>query len=189
MKTQGHERAGESVVQDRTVFTCRWLTVRETVVRDGASVASWYYLDQPGCAIVLPITVDGKVALIHAWRVAVRQWCLEAPAGRIEPAELPAEAALRELREEIGGECAGLLRLGEVFASSGSSNERMHLFVARGVRLGRPRPDPGERIEPKLVTIGHALALARAGRIEDAPTALAILWANERKLLDGGDAR
>lgn len=180
---------GDAVADVRTAFDCPWLTVREAVVRHGAGLTSWYYVDHPGCALILPVTGDGRVALIRTWRVAVRQWCWEAPAGRIEPAELPADAARRELREEIGGECEDLLRLGEVFASSGSSNERVHLFVGRRVRLGISRPDPEERIELQLVATGRALDLARAGQIEDAPTALAILWAHERGLLDCGDPR
>jgi len=177
------------VVDVKTAFDCPWLTVREAVVRDGADLTSWYYVDHPGCALVLPVITDGRIALIRVWRVAVQQWCREVPAGRIETVEQPADAARRELREEIGGECADMLHLGEVFASSGSSNERVHLFVGRDVRLGRPRPDPDERIELELVAPGRALDLARAGRIEDAPTALAILWAHERGLLDGGDPR
>jgi ADP-ribose pyrophosphatase len=180
---------GDAIAEVRTAFDCPWLTVREAVVHHGADLTSWYYVDHPGCALVLPVTADGRIALIRTWRVAVRQWCWEAPAGRIEPGELPAEAARRELLEEIGGTCEGLLRLGEVFASSGSSNERVHVFVAQRVRLGNSSPDAEERIELQLVTPGHALDLARAGRIEDAPTALAILWAHERSALDGSDPR
>lgn len=186
----GHQGIGGDIVIDvRTAFECPWLTVREAVVQHGAGHTSWYYVDHPGCALVLPVTTDGRVALIRVWRVAVRQWCREAPAGRIEPAEKPADAARRELREEIGGECADMLRLGEVFASSGSSNERVHLFVGRGVRLGRRHPDPDERIELELVAPGRALDLTRTGRIEDATTALAIMWAHERGLLNDGDPR
>jgi len=172
-----------TVVTDRVAFTCPWLTVREAVVRRGADQASWYYLDHPGCALTLPVTADGDIALIHAWRVAVRQWCWEAPAGRIDRAERPVEAARRELLEEIGGTCADMVELGKVFASSGSSNERIHLFVAQSVTLGPGKPDPDEIITLELMAPRQALSLARSGYIEDAPTALAILWAHDRGLL------
>lgn len=122
---------GDAVADVRTAFDCPWLTVREAVVRQGAALTSWYYVDHPGCALVLPVTADGRVALIRTWRVAVRQWCWEAPAGRIEPAELPGDTARRELREEIGGECEKLLRLGQVFASSGSSSAGLSRTSAR----------------------------------------------------------
>ncbi len=178
------ERAAEDVVEDRVAFTCRWLTVREAVVRRGRDQTSWYYLDHPGCALVLPITTDGRVALIRTWRIAVRQWCWEAPAGRIDPAERPVDAARRELLEEIGGEGGDMLELGKVFTSSGSSNERIHLFVGRAVTLSHSRPDPDEIINLELMTPGQALNLARTGLIEDAPTTLAILWAHDRGLLD-----
>jgi ADP-ribose pyrophosphatase len=182
------ETGRDEVVDVRTAFDCPWLTVRQAVIRRGAELTRWYYLDHPGCALVLPVTADGPVALIRVWRVTVRQWCREVPAGRIDPGEQPADAARRELREEIGGECASLRRLGEVFSSTGTSNERVHLFVALGVRLGRSRPDLDERIELDLMAPGQALALARAGQVEDAPSALAILWAHGLGLLDGGSS-
>jgi len=172
-----------NVVADRVAFTCPWLSVREAVVRHGTGQANWYYLDHPGCALVLPITTNGDIVLIRAWRVAVRQWCWEAPAGRIDHAERPTDAARRELLEEIGGTAAEMLELGSVFASSGSSNERIHLFVGQAVTLGDSQPDPDEIITRELMTPGQALGLARSGRIEDAPTALAILWAHDRRLL------
>jgi ADP-ribose pyrophosphatase len=179
-------RAGDAnVINVRTAFDSPWLTVREAVVRAGTDLTRWYYVDHPGCALVLPVTTDGRVALIRVWRIAVRRWCREAPAGRIDPREKPADAARRELAEEIGGECTAMRRLGEVFSSSGTSNERVHLFVAHGVWLGRRRPDRHERIELDLMAPARAVELARAGQVEDAPSALAILWAHGLGLLDG----
>jgi ADP-ribose pyrophosphatase len=183
------ERTPENAVEDRVVFACPWLTVREAVVDRGTGQTSWYYLDHPGCALVLPITEDGRVALIHIWRIAVHQWCWEAPAGRIEPSERPVDAARRELLEEIGGEGGDMLELGAAFTSSGSSTERVHLFVGRDVTLGGNRPDPDEELSVRLVTPVQALNLVRAGLIEDAPTALAIWWAHDRGLLDRGQAQ
>jgi ADP-ribose pyrophosphatase len=137
---------------------------------------------------VLPVTTDGQVALIRSWRVAVRQWCLEAPAGRIDPGELPAGAARRELAEEVGGQAAALVPLGEVFASAGSSNERVHMFLGLQVVLTSARPDPDENLTLELVTVAQALDLARSGQITDPPTALAIFLARDHGLLpDGGE--
>lgn len=178
-----------AVVAVRTAFDSPWMTVRETIIERDHRVTSWYYVDHPGCALVLPITVDGQVALVKAWRVSVARWCLEAPAGRIEPDEDPAAAARRELREEVGGECGNLHKLGSVLASSGSSNERVHLFVATDVRLGPSAPDPDEHLELNLVAQRRALELAQSGGIEDGPSALAVLWAYGRGLLDGGPDR
>lgn len=136
---------------------------------------------------MLPVTSDGQVALIRVWRVAVRQWCLEAPAGRIDPGELPAGAARRELAEEVGGQAASLVPLGEVFTSAGSSNERVHMFLGLGVVLGSGHPDADEDLRLELMTAARALDLARRGEIDDSATALAIFLARDRGLLrDGG---
>ncbi|MFF0223192.1 NUDIX hydrolase [Streptomyces sp. NPDC004629] len=149
----------------------------------GGSERSWYYLDHPGCALVLPVTAGGTLLLIRSWRIAVRQWCLEAPAGRCEPDESPEETARRELAEETGARAGFLHPLGTVWPSSGSSNEQVHLFLAPDVSPGQPRLDDGEAIRPCPLPVTEALALATTGELQDGPTALALLRAHHRGLL------
>ncbi|MFF1695535.1 NUDIX hydrolase [Streptomyces sp. NPDC058257] len=160
------------------------MTVREDhePAPDGPG-RTWYYLDHPGCALVLPVTADGTLLLIRSWRVAVGGWCLEAPAGRCEPGESPRETACRELSEETGARAGVLYPLGSVWPSSGSSNEEVHLFLAADVRPGPPHHDDGEVIHPCPLPAPEALALATNGELQDAPTALALLRAHRRGLL------
>ncbi|MPY58638.1 NUDIX hydrolase [Streptomyces spongiae] len=168
----------------RAVFRTPWLTVREALESEPSGTQrSWYYLDHPGCALVLPVTADGTLLLIRSWRIAVRQWCLEAPAGRCEPGESPEETARRELAEETGARAGALHPLGTVWPSSGSSNEEVHLFLAPDVRSGMPHHDDGEVIRQRPVPVDDALALAISGELQDGPTALALLRAHRRGLL------
>jgi ADP-ribose diphosphatase len=169
----------------KTAFSCRWLTVRKALVDDGTERSSWFYLDHPACSLILPITADGNVVLIRVWRVAVRRWCLEAPAGRCEPAEHPATAARRELLEEVGGTSATVVPLGQTLTSSGCSNERVHLFAGLDTKLGESNRDPHEHIELDLVPRRQAVSYARDSVIDDAATALAVLQAAARGLLGG----
>lgn len=161
-----------------------WMTVRMARWRRPDGEDLWYYQEHPGCALVLPVTASGTLHLTRIWRPAIQGWCVEAPAGRIEPGEEPVRGALREMAEEIGGTCADILELGQFYASTGSSDERVHLFLAIGVTLtARRDPDPGEVIEPWAMPAQDALAEIIAGRIADAPTALAITLADRRGLL------
>ncbi|MGW3313410.1 NUDIX hydrolase [Streptomyces sp. NPDC001073] len=155
------------------------------MVNHSGRLSVWHYLDQPPCALVIPVTEEGKVALIKVWRVSVARWCLEAPAGRVEPGESPVDTAVREMAEEIGGDCSAVHSLGSVLASTGSTNERLHLFVTHGVRMGPSRPDPHEQIRVVLMNPDRAVEAALEGQVDDGPSALAVLWAHARGLLRG----
>ena len=56
----------------------------------------------------------------------------------LDPAHvrLVAQVLVRELRKEIGGECANLLRLGEAFVSTGSQRHADRSVGGLGTRLG-----------------------------------------------------
>lgn len=183
------EVTGRWAADAEPAFATPWLTVRSGVwSRDGRDEV-WHFLDHPGCALVLPLTSDGRVVLIRVWRPTVGTWVWELPCGRIEPGESPDRAAVRELAEEVGGRGGALEPLGVVLASSGSSNERVHVFVAAGVELGTPEPDEGELVTTHVVTASQAYEMALAGRILDGPAALAILWAAARGHMTTGKER
>jgi ADP-ribose pyrophosphatase YjhB (NUDIX family) len=94
---------------------------------------------------------DGKVLL--ALRARPRLWSL--PGGRIEPGETAEQAALRELREEVGIEAEVAGPAGEREAvwrdKRGKVVARFHIraFAARW-RAGEPRISP-EAVEVRWV--------------------------------------
>lgn len=106
---------------------------------------------------VLPVvnagTPNARVVLVRQYRYAVDDWQLEPPAGGIDDGEEPATAALRELREESGLLVDGLVDLGWVYPSGGSTDERAYLFAARcsGERVATSF-DKGEQIETVLLS-------------------------------------
>ncbi len=174
---------GAFELAEEPAFATPWMTVRRGWWRRPDRTDVWYYQDHPGCALVLPLTVTGELLLTRIWRPAIQQWCVEAPAGRIDAGEAAVDGALRELAEEVGGVCSDVHELGRFFTSTGSSNEVVHLFLATGVTRGEARPDPGEVIEPWEILVRQALQDVVDGRIADGPTALAITLAHHRGLL------
>ena len=55
---------------------------------------------------------------------------IEVPAGMIDQGETPMEAALRELKEETGLSAREIVDCGFLYASAGSTTEKMYLFIA-----------------------------------------------------------
>ena len=136
----------------------------------------------PGAAAVLPITPSDDVLLVKQFRPAVRQLLTEIPAGLLDvDGEDALTCAGRELFEETGFRHRTIEFLGGYYSSAGFTDEYVHLFWART----NAEPDaPAERgIEVSRVPFGQMVASARAGRVRDAKTALALLLAAGRPAL------
>ena len=135
----------------------------------------------PGAVVILPVLADGRVCLLRNNRPAVGEVLWEVPAGTLEPDEPIETAAARELAEETGYRAARWHKLGEFFPSPGVLSEKMHLFIAEDLTPGPLKLEPGEQIEPHLITRAQALAWALDGTIRDAKTILALLlWEKGR---------
>ncbi len=130
----------------------------------------------PGAVAVIPLVDNGRVCLVHNYRVAVEKWLYEIPAGTLEPGEDPGEAALRELAEETGYRAGSIERLASFYTSPGVLDEEMHLFVAHDLSPGETDLDPGEDLKPCVMPWQEALAMVRDGRIEDGKTLAGLLF-------------
>ena len=90
---------------------------------------------------VVPVDEDGEVLLVQQWRHPVEKLTWSVPAGAIDRGESPADAALRELREETGHTAEKLEPLYHYHPTIGVADQTFHLFVARGVEEMGGRPD------------------------------------------------
>jgi ADP-ribose pyrophosphatase len=132
-------------------------------------------IEHPGAVTILPIFDDHRVCLIRNQRVAVGKTLVELPAGTLEPGEDPKRTAERELIEETGYRAASIEKLREFYLSPGILNERMHLYLARGLKPGTQALEPGEQIETLVVAWSEAMRMAFDGTIEDAKTLIGLL--------------
>jgi 8-oxo-dGTP pyrophosphatase MutT (NUDIX family) len=101
---------------------------------------------------------------------------LEIPAGKRDvEGEPPLETAKRELGEEIGKRAQQWEELKVFFTSPGFSDERVWLYVARGLSDDpSARPEPGERIEAVPWPLDElAAAIAEC---EDSKSRIALFW-------------
>lgn len=141
-------------------------------------------LAHPGASAVVPLLDDRRVLLLRQYRYAVRQTLWEVPAGKLDPGETPEAGAVRELEEETGYVADSLVSLGSVFVTPGYSDERIHLYLARGLREGTRAHAPDESIHCTELPLERAIRMAEEGEIADAKTVIALLRA--RSLLQRG---
>jgi ADP-ribose pyrophosphatase len=158
-----------------TIFSGLVIDIEQMEVEIGQRGRHTYQIIRhPGGAGVLPVHDDGTVSLIRQLRPAVAAVTLEIPAGRLSPAEPPAECARRELREETGITAAELIPLGTICSSPGVFDEIVHLFAATGISQGDAQPEADEEIELLRLPLAEALQMAADGRISDAKTLAAL---------------
>jgi ADP-ribose pyrophosphatase len=132
-----------------------------------------------GAAAVLAVTPDGDVLLVRQFRPPVRRSLEEIPAGLLDvEGEDPAACAARELLEETGFRHTTLEPLGGVYTTAGCSDEFVHLFRATTEPVPVAEPEAG--LEVVRRPLARMVAEARAGRVLDAKTALALLLAEGR---------
>jgi ADP-ribose pyrophosphatase len=137
-----------------------------------------------GASAVLPVLdplpdPDPRILLIHQFRYAGGGYLYEVPAGRPDRAGEPWEVcARRELEEETGYTAEKLIPLTSILTTPGFTDERIHLFLATGLRVGTVSRDEDEFIEPITMRLSEALAMIGDGRITDGKTICTLLYAS-----------
>lgn len=128
---------------DQVIVARKYLTL---VSRGG-----WEFVrrnDVSGIVGIVAVTDEGKLLLVEQYRPPLQCSVIEIPAGLAgdvpgQEHEDLADAARRELLEETGYEAAEMLRLTEGATSAGLCDERVTLFLARGLRRTGPGAGDG----------------------------------------------
>lgn len=136
----------------------------------------------PGASAVVPFLSDPagedpQLLLIRQYRYAAEGYLYEIPAGRLDPGETPHACASRELREETGCSAERLEHLFTMYTTPGFTDEKIHLFLATGLTAGEAAREADEFVETVTMPLSRALAMIEGGEIQDAKTALGILYA------------
>jgi ADP-ribose pyrophosphatase len=170
----------EHKLSSNTVYRGTFLEVVEDQVRlpDGTT-ARREYIRHPGAVMILPFLDRDTVVLVRQFRYPVGRHFEEIPAGKMNEGEEPLATAQRELREECGYRAGEWRRVTTLHPCIGYSNEAIELFLARDLVHVGAELDAGEFLEVVPVAFSEAVRRVRDGRITDAKTACALLWADK----------
>ena len=149
-----------TTVARTTVVADRWIRLHADDCADGSGrrIAPYYVLEYGDWISVLALDRDGAAILVEEYRHGAGIVAVGTIGGGVEPGEPPAEAAVRELREETGCVADELLSLGSTWANFGNHTNRVHHFLALGCsRVGDQALDESEDI------VVHTLPLETLG--------------------------
>ena len=168
------------ILESRKVFQGRIFDVTVDTVREDDTTYVREVVRHPGSAVIVPVLADDTVALVRQYRHPALRYLLEIPAGSIDEGETPAEAAARELEEELGFRAGALEKLSEFFVSPGFCEEKMWLYMATDLTETAQRLDDDEIVEVVRLPFAHALKMIANGEIEDAKTIIGLMLAAPR---------
>ncbi|HTR78209.1 MAG TPA: NUDIX hydrolase [Gemmatimonadaceae bacterium] len=171
-----------STVSSRRAYTGKVINLDVDVVRfpDG-STGELEIIRHPGASAVVPMLGDVRgedppVLLIRQYRYAADDYLYEIPAGRLEPQEEPEVCARRELLEETGCTATRMDHLFTMLTTPGFTDERIHVYLASGLVRGQPKREADEFMTTEVVPLSRALTLIEQGALNDAKSALALLY-------------
>jgi len=148
--------------------------VSEDVTLPNGSRTELAMVRHPGSTAIVALFDDNTVLMERQYRHAVKDYLLEIPAGTMEPGELPLNCAGRELEEETGYVAEEFIELSQVLILPAYSDEKIFVYLARGLKPSKQNLDQDEIIEIVKYPFDKALKLIRDGLISDALTVLSL---------------
>jgi 8-oxo-dGTP pyrophosphatase MutT (NUDIX family) len=132
------------VLATERIFDGRVISLRTDEVRmsDG-SISRREVVEHPGAVAVVALDEDDNVVLVNQYRHPVGARLDELPAGLLDVVGEPLlDAAKRELFEEAGLTAELWWTLLTLHTSPGMSEERITVFLARGLRPAQEKFEP-----------------------------------------------
>jgi ADP-ribose pyrophosphatase len=135
------------------------------------------FVRHPGAAAVVAVDSENRVCVVRQYRHGIGDFLWEIPAGKLDPGEAPAACAVRELAEETGVSADSWTAMGVFLPAPGIFTEVIHLYLARGLRIGVAAPDADEELELQWLPFNDAIDKVRRGEWDDGKTAMALMRA------------
>ena len=166
----------EKTLSSEKIFDGRILHVRrDTVLLPNGHQSTREVVDHPGGVCVLALDDQERVLVVSQFRYPYGEVLRELPAGKLEYGEDPAQAAIRELREETGAVAGTFQPLGELYPSPGYCGEIIRMYLARDLSFGDTDPDEDEFLGLERGPFSQLVEQVLSGEIKDAKTIAAVL--------------
>lgn len=149
---------------------------------EGTTVSARDFMEHVGAAGVVALDERERVLVQRQYRHATQHTLWELPAGVIDgEGEGPLATARRELLEEAGLRADHWYWLPDFLPSPGFSNERIHLFLARGLsrvpreEIGFEREHEEADLAAAWLPLQEAVSAVMEGRLHNGATVIGIL--------------
>jgi ADP-ribose pyrophosphatase len=169
----------EVVTATERIYSGRVVSLRiDTVTLPNGKSGKREVVEHSGAVAVLALNENGEALLVRQFRLPTGGPLLEVVAGGIDGTEDPAEAAARELAEEIGFTPGKLTPLYGAWVAPGYCTEKIWGFLAEDLTPATDaHTDHDEFVETVALSLDDAIAACLDGRLEDMKSVATILAA------------
>ena len=167
-----------SVIARSRLFTIEALNLRFSNGRQ----AEFERLKTTGQGIVMVIAVNGagSMVMVREYAAGTERYELGFVKGRIDPGESPSQAALRELKEEIGFGAHKLSFMRSVDSAPFYTNFVSHLFIATELYPEKLQGDEIEPLEQVEWPLARLQQLYQHPQVNDSRVLLALMLLERR---------
>jgi len=167
----------EKHISTEEIFDGRVLhVIKDQVTLPDGKTSDREVIRHVGAVCMIPIDENENVIVERQFRYAVDEVITEIPAGKLNfIGEDYLEAAKRELKEETGLSADEWTELGLFYATPAYCDEKIMMFMARGLHEGERNLDDDEFLNVKKVPLAELVRDIMDGKIPDAKTQMAIL--------------
>jgi len=160
------EKLASEAGPDLILFQVRFHEMRHPY---GSKTYKRLVLESADWANVVAVDPQGRLVMIDQYRCGVDEVITEPVAGVVDPGEDSLTAAKRELLEETGYGGGTWRYLGSVHPNPGTQSNRLHHWYAEGVvPIQTARPDKGEAIRVRLMTLEEVREAVSSGSMSNA---------------------
>lgn len=175
----------ETTLSSEPVFDGALLHVKADQVRlHNGHITRREYIVHSGASCVVPVLDNGNIIFERQFRYPLRREFIELPAGKIDPNEAALATAQRELFEETGYVARDWQHLMTMHPCIGYSDERIEIFLARGLALREFERPAEESLEVFELSLSAALEWLAQGKITDGKTVIGILLLQQLSALE-----
>lgn len=173
------ERLGEEEISADHVFDGRILhVVNYNVELPNGHTSTREVIRHVGAVCIVAVTDDGRIVMERQFRFPLGQVITEIPAGKMDDeGEGWLNAAKREFLEETGYTAAEWTDMGVYYPAAAYCDEKITMFLARGLSGGQRKLDEDEFLDVFLMPFEEAVEKIMSGEITDGKTQAAILKA------------
>lgn len=166
----------EEKISSKTLYEGKVINLKVNEVKlENGAVASREIVEHPGGVCVLGIDEDKNVLMVKQYRAPFECVLLEAPAGKLDKGEDPLTCGKREFLEETGYTAKKMTYLGEFYPSVGFLTEKIHIYMAEGLKKEEQHLDEDEFLNVLKMPLSELLKMVKNNEIKDAKTVIGLL--------------
>jgi len=142
--------------------------------------ADFVLLDTPDWVTIIPLLDDSvgeSFVMVRQFRQGEGDLTVEFPAGTVDEGENPEDTAQRELLEETGYSAGSIVSLGEVNSNPAFLNNRVHTFLATGLKkIQEQSPDIHEYLDVLIVPLEEVIREMGRGPYLSGISMISLFW-------------